>query len=214
MVSPIKGRAIALLGLLAGCGAGGPLAAQAPAAPAKQAVSPPSESPALAQFRAAARKMGVMYAAPPGYAEVAVHDNTDQSYDYAVASAEKRIEMRFALRPYGDMPEPLRNLHMSFIFFMTGISNLVRGGDDGKFNEAQDLPAAHFNADDARIIAVRWFSPDTGANAFGNGYEACSAIFMHRDRVGDAYTFVLLKDRAAIEEMDEETLHTMRFADR
>jgi hypothetical protein len=214
MASSIEWRGIVLLALLPACGAAAPIAAQPPAEPARQAPAPPPDSPALAVFRAAARKMSITYTAPAAYAEVGVRENEDFSYDYAIAAADRQIEMRFALRPYDQMPPPLRNRQMSFMFFMTGISNLVRGGDTGKIYDERPLPAGHFNADDARLVPVRWFRTDTGPGAFGDGFEAASGIFIHRDRVGDAYTFILLKDRDAIDEMDEETLHTMRFAAR
>jgi hypothetical protein len=204
---------VAGCGVVAGCGAAGPIVTQPPAPPAKQAAAP-VDSPALAQFRAAARKMAITYTPPAGFAEVPVRDNSDQSYDYAVASADKRIEIRFTLRPYDRMPEPLRNRDMSFAFFMTGVSNVVHGGDDGRFADPQAVPAAHFNADDARLVALRWFATNLGTDAFSDGYECGSAIFMHRDVVGDAYTYILLRDRAALADMDEETMHAMRFAAR
>jgi hypothetical protein len=37
---------------------------------------------------------------------------------------------------------------------------------------------------------------------------------MHRDVVGDAYTYILLREPDALAAMDEETMHTMRFAPR
>jgi hypothetical protein len=185
------------------------------ASPAKPAAAAPAPaSPALAEFLAQARKLGVTLETPPGYTETTVRDNMDLSYGYAIVSANKRIEMRFALRPYAAMPPPMRNLQMSFMFFMTGISNLIRGGHDGTFVDPKPVPAAHYRADDARLVVVRWFQTDTGADAFGDGYELCSAVFMHRKGIGDAYAFVLFKDRDAIAGMDEELMHVMRFAER
>jgi hypothetical protein len=182
-------------------------------------VKPPSAAPApatpaLTAFLAEAHKFGVSLEPPPGYTETPVRKNMDMAYGYAIVSADKRIEMRFALRPYDEMPPPMRNLQLSFFYFMTGISNLVRGGHVGSFADPQTVPAAHFRADDARLVVVRWFQTDTGANAFGDGYELCSAVFMHRKGIGDAYSFVLFKDRDAIGSMDEELLHVMRFAPR
>ena len=188
-------------------------AARAPAAPAVLPATP-TQTPALAEFQAVARKMAVVYAPPPGYTEIAVRDNTDQSYDYAVVSADKRVELRFALRGNDRVPEPLHNRKMSFVFFMTGIENLVRLGEDGKYVEAPPIPAAHYNADDAVMMAVHWFQSDKPGDAFGDGYVHCTAIFMYREGVGAAYTYVLFKDRDALTAVSEETMHTLRFAPR
>src|SRR5262249_5612319 len=128
-----------------------------------------------------------------------------------VVSADKRIEMRFTLRGYDRVPEPLHNRKMSFVFFMTGIVNLTR---DGTFEEPGPIPAAHYNADDASLIAVRWLRTDAGGAAFGDGYQLCSAVFMHREGVGAAYSYFLFKDRDALAAMNEETMHVMRFAPR
>jgi len=182
--------------------------------PSKPPVVPASVTPALVEFLAEARKMGMVYETPPGYVEIPVRDNTDQSYDYAVVSADKRTEMRFALRGNDRVPEPLHNRKMSFLFFMTGISNLVRVGNDGRFAEPGTIPAAHYNADDAVLIAVHWFQIDKPGDAFGDGYQLCSAVFMYREGVGAAYSYFLFKDGDALADMNEETMHVMRFAPR
>jgi hypothetical protein len=220
-------RVFAVLALagLAACAASAPPAVKpAPAttvparAPepvvARAAPAAAPQSPALAAFLADARKMGLTYETPPGYTEVPVRSNQDQSYDYAIASADKQIEMRFTLRPYDKMPPPMRNRQMSFMFFMTGISNLVRGGHEGQFVDPEPVPREHFNADDARLVVLRWSLPKKSPDAFGDGYEVGTAIFIHRKGVGDAYTFALFKDRDATAGMDEDKLHAMRFAPR
>jgi hypothetical protein len=158
--------------------------------------------------------MGLTYETPAGYTEVPIRSNQDQSYDYAVVSADKRTEIRFTLRPYDKMPPPMRNRQMSFMFFMTGISNLVRGGHEGSFIDPKPVPKEHFNADDARMVVLRWSLPKNSPDAFGDGYQVGLAIFIHRKGVGDAYTFGLFKDLDAAGAMEEETLHVMRFAPR
>ena len=85
-------------------------------------------------------------------------------------------------------------------------------GHEGTFVDPKPVPKEHFNADDARLVVVRWSLPKNSPDAFGDGYELGTAIFIHRKGVGDAYTFALFKDRDAIAAMDEETLHVMRFA--
>jgi hypothetical protein len=198
--------------MFAACAAGAP--AKPAAAPPKPAAPPAVETPALAAFVTAAAKMGVAYATPAGFVEVPVRANDDQSYDYAIASADRRIEMRFALRPYDLMPPVMRNRKMSFAFFMTGIINLARDGDVGKIPDGQSPPPSHYDADDVHLVPVRWPRGDPGPGAFGEGYQSAVAIFMHREVVGDAYTYVLLKDSAALDAMKEETFHALRFAKR
>lgn len=196
-----------LLVALAACAAARPPAKQPPP-------TPPAMTPALREFLGWAGKMSITFETPAGFTETPVRENMDQAYHYAVVSADKRTEMRFTLRPYDQMPANMRNRGMGFLFFMTGIDNVVRLGDAGKFSDGGPLPATHYNADAANLIVVRWFKPDIAADAFGDGYAICLAIFMHRENVGDAYTFVLSKDKDALERTTEEQMHAMRFAAR
>src|SRR5262245_61783930 len=139
--------------------------------PAPAAPKPAAQAPGLAAFVAAAKKMGVTFDMPAGYSEVLVRKNMDMAYDYAIVSANKKIEMRFALRPYAAIPEPMRDAKMALTFFIMGMSNLIRGGEAGRFADPQSVPAEHFNADDAQLVAVRWYHTKQGSNAFGDGYE-------------------------------------------
>ena len=157
--------------------------------------------------------MGMTYRAPTGFNPTPVIENIDVTYDYSILSADKKIEMRFALRPYSkDMPEPMRTEDFSWTFFQTGIFNLIRGGKTGKAAPAEAVPVDHFGADDAKLVLIRWFNENTDSRAFGNGFELAAVVFIHRDGVGDAYTFVLLKDRAAMENLNEELMHSLHFA--
>jgi hypothetical protein len=190
-----------------------PAAATAAPQPVPVAVAAPAETPALTRFRDDARKMGLVFDMPAGYVETPVRDNIDVSYDYAVVNAAKRIEMRFALRPYkADAPPPTRTRDFSWLFFMTGVSNLIHGGQSGASVPEQPVPEQHFNADVAKMVVLRWFPGHDDPKHFSDGYGVGAAIFFHRDGVGDAYTFVLLKDRDALGGMDEETMHVLRFA--
>ena len=61
------------------------------------------------------------------------------------------------------------------------------------------------------MIVVRWFENNNKAEYFGNGYEGCTVIFIHREGIGDAYMFLLYKDLKATQELYEELFHTLRF---
>jgi len=199
--------AVLLVAGLTACAASNP----PPAKPAPTA-APPAPSPALAQFVEEARKMGMTFEIPPCYAEVAVRDNEDQAYHYAVASADGRIEIRFTLLPFEGMAQEIRNKETLTMLFVTGVSNIV--GADGKDGTFKDAPAAkdYFNADDAIMLILRWAQPSSRPAAFRHGYEAGAAIFIHRQEAGVANIFVLFKDRAAAAALREGTLNSLRFA--
>ncbi|WP_428266088.1 hypothetical protein [Haliangium sp.] len=159
--------------------------------------------------------MGLAYTAPPGYASTPILDNVDVAYDHAVVSADKRVELRFALRPYGqDLPPAMRTAQFSWQFFQTGIANLVHGGTTGEVAPTAEVPAEPFGADDAKMVAIRWFDSDDNPEFFGNGYELAFVVFIHREEVGDAYTFVLLKEGESPERLNEELFHSLRFAEK
>jgi hypothetical protein len=197
-----------------GCGshAAPPASNTAPAAPAAPAAH---ATPAASQpFAARVAALGMVFDAPAGYSETAIRKNLDVAYDHAVVSADQRIEMRFALRPYrADMPPPTRTRQFSWTFFQTGILNLTHGGNTGEAAPPEALPHEEFGADDARMVVMR-FQPSTDLDYFSAGYELGVAIFLHRDGVGDAYTFVLFKGREDTKHIDEATMHALRFAAR
>ena len=173
----------------------------------------PAAPAAPATFAAQAAALGLTFQAPAGYTEVPIRKNFDVAYDHAVQSADQRIEMRFALRPYPDnMPAPARTREFSWTFFETAIMNLTHGGKTGESTAAEALHLDEFGADDARIVVIRFYETNNQPEHFGNGYELCVAIFMHRDGVGDAYTFVLFKDPEATKLIDEAAMHSLRFA--
>ena len=207
MSSVVRTAAVVVLAALAGCAAHKPPTAEPP-----QATPPPT--PALATFVAVARKMGATYEPPAGYSEIPVRANSDQAYHYAIASADRRIELRFTLLPCDLMPPEARDRQMAFAFFMTGISNLVRSGETGTFGDSKPIPADYFSADQATLILLRWFQAKKGPNAFGDGYETSAATFLYRERVGAAYIFALFKDRDAVAGFGDGTLHALHFAPR
>jgi hypothetical protein len=87
MLSVVQKAAVVVLAALAGCAAH-----KLPTAEPPRATAAPA--PALATFVEVARRMGVTYEPPAGYSEVPVRANMDQAYHYAIASADRRIEMR------------------------------------------------------------------------------------------------------------------------
>lgn len=157
--------------------------------------------------------MGVIYTPPPGYAATPVIDDHDVSYDYAVLSKDKRVEIRFALRPYTHETPPLvRTAKGAWAFFMTAIMNVTHLGQTGQATAPRTLPATTYAADVAKIVLVTWTARTHDPTFFGSGYKFGVAVFLHRDHVGDAYEFFLLRDRDAAARLSEPLLHSLRFA--
>lgn len=208
----------ATLLILLGCGSqsAGPTSTSGTPATATTAntTTPTTDTAAAAPkgFAAEVAKLGLILDTPAGYSEITVRENRDVTYQHALLSADQRIEMRFAIRLYGaDLPEPMRTRQFSWTFFMTGIMNLTHGGQTGDSAPPVVVHHDEFGADDARMVIMRFHDIDK-PEYFGNGYQLCVAVYLHRDSVGDAYTFVLFKDESDLKNMNEPTIHSFRFA--
>lgn len=204
---------VVLVSLVA-AGCGGPAR---PAVIASGAAAPPPSPPVVptpaSDFAAEARAAGWVFEPPPGFTAVAVRDNTDVAYDHAVASADGRAELRYALRPYPTDLEPgMRTRQFSSTFFFTAILNLIRGGDTGMASKAEPVPAAEFAADEATMTVVKWNAAEGPADAFGTGFVLAAVVYMHRDGLGDAYIFAMFRDPDALGLVTEATFHSLRFA--
>lgn len=159
----------------------------------------------------------MVYQAPPGFTETSIVHNEDVAYNYAVASADRSVEMRFALRPRSSWPGDLPDeawIPASWPFFMTAVTNITRGGQLGESAPPQGVELAPFGADEAKMVVVRLATKNDDVTSFARGFTFCSAVYLHKAAAGDAYIFVLAKDVAAFgANMTEETYHALRFAD-
>lgn len=203
-----------LVALIAGCG--GKAAPPTPPRNTPTGPAAPTATPApVDAFAAEAAAAGFVYQPPAGFVVTPVTENRDVFVSHAVASADHRIELRFALRPYpADLAPAMRSRQFSSTFFLTAILNLTRGGSSGEAAAAEPVPAADWAADEATMTMIRWFDVAGPADAFGTGFAFAAVLYLHRDGVGDGYLFVMLKDREALAQMTEEAFHALRFAPR
>jgi hypothetical protein len=164
-------------------------------------------------FDATLRAMGLELNLPGKYSPVPIRENNDVAYDKAFRDPKTGIEIRITLRPYEeDLPLPTRNLDFSRTFFMTGILNLTHGNKTGSASPLSALPAEMFNADDAAMLAVRWKENNNFSGSFGEGFRAALAVFLNKEKIGDAYIFFLFADPAQAQTVDEKALQVLRFA--
>lgn len=184
--------------------------------------APPSNTPATGTapaapvgFAAVAAERGFVFEMPDGFVEVPVVENRDVRYDHAIQRADGTVELRFALREYGDDAPPVaRTAQFSWTFFVTAIMNITRGGGFGEADEPEPVPPAMYDADDATLVRVRWPSTDGGAGHFGRGFARGNVFYLHREDFGDAYVFILHRDPDAKANLGKGPLRALRFAPR
>lgn len=189
-----------------------PGAASTPSPPAR--VTPTPSSTPLDSFATEAAAAGLIYTPPVGFAPTAVRANRDVAYDHAVVSADGRVELRYALRPYPTDGSGPRGWGFSSTFFLTAILNITRGGSSGEAQDPAGLPAADFAADRATMTIVRWFAADGPADAFATGFVVGGVMLLHRDDLGDAYVFALVKDPDAADQLSEDAFRSLAFRPR
>ncbi|MCP4447452.1 MAG: hypothetical protein GY811_19240 [Myxococcales bacterium] len=167
----------------------------------------------LSAFRKAAAEMGLTYAQPKGFSRTPFVKNEDFSYDYAVVSDDKKIEIRMALRPVGPFLPAGVPPHFARVFFDTGVSNLTNGDRTGDTYESDEMVSKEdFGANAVGAVIIDWHDEEFEARHFGKGYGIVLIVYMHRNEIGSAYAFFLGRDKETLENrLSEELLKTLKF---
>ncbi len=159
----------------------------------------------LMRFMSRARQLGFQYQFPTGFREVAVIDNRDMLYDFAVADSQQRIEVRYALRPidqadlqrYRDYVD--HKLPRGTVVTdpnKRGAAELMAIGlnvSGGKLSPAQPLEAEMaqqlFAADGAQATTLA-----VGKSQFATGWKNILIVQFWKRDVGYAYLFFMYND--------------------
>jgi hypothetical protein len=179
-----------------------------------------AEAPAFPKLAA---QHGFTFVMPAGFSAVPIVANRDMSYDFAVRSADKALEVRYALRPlrkedlkaYEDFKKkpPSRDVlldpNTGYPAEILAVALNIAGGGDAQ--EPKHFPPEavkqEFGADDGLVTSV-----SNMRSAFGKGYRICTFFVIHKKNVGDAYVFFLANDENAFPKLAGPAFHSLVFA--
>lgn len=165
----------------------------------------------------------MQFRAPGGTVPVPVVANAQMSYDYAVKFPDRKLEIRYAIRPLGQLlaeykqskkskNEVMADPNQLYPSLVMAIAANVSGGTMPDINPFP--PAAvqrEFHADWGGTTVVK-----AGAE-FAPGYANCMIVALHKKNVADAYYFYLFDKREDIETLmavataDTAAFHSLQF---
>ena len=150
---------------------------------------------------------------PAGFVEQPPAVNPVLSYEHAIAHRQKKLTVRYAIRPvsmvkidYTDphnaAPEPN---HLFPMLFQSLIADFSRGGSSPSNEYSAADAKAKFNADWAAIAAVD-ITPE-----FSPEYDQALILALHKDYAADAYIIILYDDYPSVKTEIRKALNSLKF---
>lgn len=156
---------------------------------------------------------------PVGLEETKPIENRQMNYEYALKVPGKKLEVRYAVRPmdkflksYEDFEKNKKEgdimIHPNKLYtsLMQATLMNISGGQ---------LP--EIDAFDPDAVKEE-FNADWGATAFvplekefGQDYQYCLMVALHKDNKGDAYYFYMSDTQEGFTELMSSAFHSMRF---
>jgi len=150
---------------------------------------------------------------PDGFIRKEPEENTVLSYEYALQHQQKKLAVRYAIRPismvqidYEDphnaAPEPN---HLFPMLFQTLVSNFSRGGNSPTNEYSTSDAKSKFNADWAAVGVM-----DVNRD-FSTEYDQLLLLALHKNNASDAYVIILFDDYAAVKPEIDSVLGSLKF---
>jgi len=152
-------------------------------------------------------------------------DNLQMNYEYALINNAKDFEIRYAIRPLDEMLKNYNereknkkpgdmNIHPNKLYAAT-FHAIVFNVSGGKLPSGDKLPKIGvFNPEAVK----KEFNADWGAftmvevgKEFGQNYQYCFLVTIHKDNVGDAYCFYLSNTKEGITKNMQASFHSLSF---
>ncbi len=164
-------------------------------------------------------RAGMMFEMPEGFEETKPIDNVQMNYEYALKIPGKKLEVRYAVRPMdnfmkeyeefqenkkeGDMMISPNKLYNSL---MQATLMNISGGQLPQIDPFdKDAVKEEFNADWGATAFVPL------EKEFGQDYQFCLMVALHKDNLGDAYYFFLSDTKEGFEELMAGSFHSLKF---
>ena len=170
-------------------------------------------------FKNQLAKAGLSFEMPKGYTETKIISNQQMNYEYAIKHPEKNFEVRYAIRPLEDL---IKSFNESEKNKKTGDINInpnqffassfqatclnISGGQMPRVNQfPKQAVKLEFNADWGATTFMKV------GKEFGQQYQFCMLIAIHKDNLADAYIFYLSDKQETISELVEPVFHSLKF---
>jgi hypothetical protein len=149
-------------------------------------------------------KCSLSFTFPNSFLPLEVKENPDVRYQFAMKSKTENIEIRYSIFSFAEM----HNNNDIYETFLQTICLNVSGGKTAQANhfKHEDV-SAEFNADDGLTCMVPLDSD------FGQGYKYCMINVLHKDNLGDIYTFYLFDDYKLLPSImfNDKIFHAIKF---
>ena len=156
---------------------------------------------------------GLTLEVPAGFERRTPEANDVLSYEYALQHEDKKLAVRYAIRPinmveidYEDPHNAAPELnHLFPMLFQSLISLFSRGGSSPSNEYSASDAQAKFNADWA-AVAVMDVTRD-----FSEEYDQVLLLALHKNNASDAYVIVLFDDYVAVKPEINTALGSLKF---
>ncbi|MCR9171392.1 MAG: hypothetical protein NXI10_02800 [bacterium] len=141
--------------------------------------------------------MNMTFIAPKNMEETAPIENRQMNYEKAYRDTAARFEVRYALRRHnmGFIPQ---------IFEATTLN--ISGGHLPEYSIfGSEAVKNEFGADGGATVGV------PVGTEFGQEYQYCLLVYIHKTGIGDAYMFYLADDQSIIGDRMSPLFHNLRF---
>jgi hypothetical protein len=173
-------------------------------------------------FASKIKNAGMYFDFPSGFEPVAVRDNPDVKYDYAVKYPNTDFEIRYFIWPYDSVttdsgkrattPDEINMVSGSFVDFYT--ASLLNAKGARKKKELKSLEIKTFSDQDAKqkFKADKTYMCLTECKSdFSKGYKYCFILGLHKEKVGAAYIYMLSNDKKWFDSMQQIIPYTLVF---
>lgn len=161
----------------------------------------------------------MIFTAPDGYTSVPIVANGQMHYEYALKYTGKNFEIRYAIAPLDSL----------FIQYETMKKNAAPGSNSIGPNKLYSAAfmATIMNLSGGNMPHIREFPKDAVSNefnadwgatsvfhvtgAFGQGYDTCVAVAIHKDDLGDAYIFYLSDNPNDLQNLVAPYFYALKF---
>nr|WKN36035.1 hypothetical protein K4G66_27085 [Tunicatimonas sp. TK19036] len=143
--------------------------------------------------------------------------NEQMNWELAYKHPEKRFEVRYAIRP---MDTHLKDYQMSKAnegSISIHPNKWYKSSFEATLLNISGGQLPYYSAFDPEAVKNE-FNADWGAvtmvnvdEEFGQDYDYCFLVFIHRDNFGDAYIFYLADDKETLNEEIEPIFHNLKF---
>lgn len=159
----------------------------------------------------------MQFCAPRGLKEVAPVNNRQMNYEKAYRHKKKKLEVRYAVRPFDKLLAEYKRSKKDSTFFMydpntfyktsftSTLLNIAEGRDYGyTIFDSLELKI-NYNADWGAMTTVE------ADKNFGMGYKYCRVIYIFKKDVGEAYYFFLANEKETFSAVKENAMRALTF---